>query len=99
MKYMEVKYMAKSAMLHTRMDEGLKNRAEGILSQIGLTSSEAINLFYRQIELNGGLPFELKVPEKVMAEQRLFEELEKGEQSAQKKGWMSIEESKAKLGL
>ena len=35
-------------------------RAESILENIGLTSSEAVRLFYRQIELNQGIPFDVK---------------------------------------
>ena len=54
--------MAKSEVLHARLEPNLKTNVESILSQIGLTSSDAVNLFFKQIELVGGLPFELKIP-------------------------------------
>lgn len=91
--------MSKTTTLHARIDSDLKNNAESILAQIGLTSTDAIKLFYKQVELQGGLPFELKIPTKVIAEQKLFDEIDKGRNSAQEKGFMSVSESKAALGL
>lgn len=91
--------MANTTIVHTRMDTTLKENVEVILSQLGLTSSDAIKLFYKQIELNGGLPFELKVPQKVLAEKRLMEELALGESSGEEQGWLDLNASKARLGL
>ena len=91
--------MANTSTLHLRIDETLKANAEAILAQLGLTSSDAIKLFYRQVELNGGLPFEIKIPPQVLAEKRLFDELERGEQSAKENGWMTVAESRKALGL
>lgn len=54
--------MSKTSIIHTRIDPVLKENVESILAQIGLTSSDAVNLLFKQIELNGGLPFELKIP-------------------------------------
>ncbi|MDR3293324.1 MAG: type II toxin-antitoxin system RelB/DinJ family antitoxin [Clostridiales bacterium] len=54
--------MAKSDVIHARLDPILKANVEGILMQIGLTTSDAVNLFFKQVELNGGLPFELRIP-------------------------------------
>jgi len=51
-----------TTVIHTRVDEDLKMNAEEILKKIGLSSSEAIRMFYRQIELHQGIPFDLKVP-------------------------------------
>ncbi|MCM1296108.1 MAG: type II toxin-antitoxin system RelB/DinJ family antitoxin [Muribaculaceae bacterium] len=91
--------MAKTSTLHTRIETDLKNSVESIFAQLGLTSADAIKLFYKQVELQGGLPFDLKVPHKVLAEQRLFDEIELGRKSAQEKGYMSVADSKAALGL
>ena len=91
--------MANTTTVHTRMDLELKENVEVILAQLGLTSSDAIKLFYKQIELNGGLPFELKVPEKVLAEKKLLEELTLGEKSGEEQGWLDLSASKARLGL
>ena len=57
--------MIKNAVVHARMDAELKAEAESILKQIGLSSAEAIRIFYKQIELNRGIPFDVKVPNKV----------------------------------
>ena len=91
--------MANTTTVHTRMDAALKESVDAILAQLGLTSSDAIKLFYKQIELNGGLPFELKVPEKILAEKKLLEELALGEKSGEEQGWLDIKASKARLGL
>lgn len=91
--------MAKTSTMHTRIETDLKENVESIFAQLGLTSADAIKLFYRQVELQGGLPFEVKVPHKILAEQRLFEEIELGRKSAEEKGYMSLSESKSALGL
>lgn len=54
--------MAKSANLYARIEPDVKNEAEAILSQLGIPASNAINMFYKQIILQGGLPFDVKLP-------------------------------------
>lgn len=54
--------MRKSATIRTRIEPGLKNEVEEILSQLGLTASETVHLLYRQIKLQRGLPFEVRIP-------------------------------------
>ncbi len=49
--------------VYAQIDSDLKNRAESILSNLGVTTSSAISMFYSQIILKRGLPFELKLPE------------------------------------
>ncbi len=53
--------MAKTESLYVRMEPELKEQAEGILSSLGISASSAINMFYRQIVLKRGIPFELKL--------------------------------------
>lgn len=53
---------AKSSNLTTRIEPELKEKAENILSALGISASSAINMFYKQIVLHGGLPFEVKLP-------------------------------------
>ena len=53
---------AKSANLYARIEPDVKERAEGILAALGIPASNAINMFYKQIILNRGLPFEVKIP-------------------------------------
>ncbi len=54
--------MSKSAMIRARVAPDLKDRAEAMLEQLGLTATTAITLFYRQIVQQRGLPFDLRVP-------------------------------------
>jgi len=61
---LEVIFMHKVATVNTRIEPKLKTRAEAILRKVGLTSAEAVRLFYMQVCLNNGLPFEVKIPNK-----------------------------------
>lgn len=52
----------KTAFVRARMEPSIKKRAETVLSQIGISPSEAINVFYRRIVSDKGIPFSLNVP-------------------------------------
>lgn len=52
----------KEAMIRARTTPRLKKEAEQVLGHLGLSPSEAINLFYRQICLRHGLPFAVEIP-------------------------------------
>ena len=49
--------MPKTAMVRARIEPKLKNKAESVLHDLGLSPTQAITLFYRQVELRKGLPF------------------------------------------
>jgi addiction module RelB/DinJ family antitoxin len=74
----------KSANLYARIEPDVKEQAEGILSSLGISASNAINMFYKQIILNRGIPFEVKLPStkpidiSKLSEEELNAELEKG---------------------
>jgi len=51
--------MSKTATVRARIKPDLKNRAEQIFQQLGLTTTQAITLFYKQVELHKGLPFNI----------------------------------------
>lgn len=91
--------MANTATVQARIDPVLKEKVERIFAELEMTSSDAIKLFYKQVELNGGLPFELKVPPQVLAEQRLMSALDEGVRSAEEQGWVSFENAKTALGV
>jgi DNA-damage-inducible protein J len=57
-------YVAKTAMITTRVDPDLKADAEKVLSKLGISTTEAINLFLSQVRLRRGLPFDVKIPNK-----------------------------------
>lgn len=75
---------AKSANLYARIEPDVKEQAENILSALGIPASNAINMFYKQIILNRGLPFEVKLPTSrpvdvaKLTDKELNAELEKG---------------------
>ena len=54
--------MSKAAVISTRIDPDLKNHAEQVFEELGVTASQAISMFYRQVVLHRGLPFEVKIP-------------------------------------
>ena len=54
--------MAKSASVYARIDPELKEQAETILSALGIPTSNAIDMFFKQIVLKKGLPFEVRLP-------------------------------------
>ena len=54
--------MEKSAIIHARIEPRTKRKAEAVLKKLGLSPAEAIRLFYRQIDLRGGLPFPVEIP-------------------------------------
>ena len=52
----------KTAAIHSRIQPEIKERAEGILQRLGLSPTEAIRMFYTQIALRNGLPFDVSIP-------------------------------------
>ena len=54
--------MANTTAVYARIDTGLKDNAEAILAQLGITPSSAITMLYSQIVLQKGIPFELRLP-------------------------------------
>jgi len=56
--------MNKSAVIHARIEPSTKQKAEGVLRKLGLSPTEAIRLFYHQICLRNGLPFQVVMPNK-----------------------------------
>jgi DNA-damage-inducible protein J len=52
----------KAAVIHARIEPRVKRQAETVLHDLGLSPTEAIRIFYRQITLRRGLPFAVAVP-------------------------------------
>ncbi|MBG7608743.1 MAG: type II toxin-antitoxin system RelB/DinJ family antitoxin [Verrucomicrobia bacterium] len=52
----------KTAVVHSRIQPEIKQQAEEILHRLGLSPTEAIRMFYTQITLRNGLPFEVSIP-------------------------------------
>jgi DNA-damage-inducible protein J len=76
--------MANTSAVYARIDTDLKHNAEGILAQLGITPSSAIQMLYSQIVLQKGMPFDLRLPASkpsavsAMTKEQLDAELQKG---------------------
>ena len=66
----------KDALINARIESDLKQDVEQILKQLGLSATQAITMYYQQIKLNKGLPFEVKLPNDET--QKVIEESRKG---------------------
>jgi DNA-damage-inducible protein J len=66
----------KTATVRARIKPQLKHDVAPILAELGLSFSEAIELYLRQIKLNNGIPFEIRIPNKVTL--KTFEDTDKG---------------------
>ncbi|MBQ6495657.1 MAG: type II toxin-antitoxin system RelB/DinJ family antitoxin [Firmicutes bacterium] len=51
--------MAKTATIHARIDEQIKSDAIKVFDEIGISTADAITLFFRQVALKNGIPFEI----------------------------------------
>lgn len=95
--------MANTSAVYARIDTDLKNNAEGILSQLGISPSGAIQMLYSQIVLHNGIPFDLRIPAKKplsvadMTKEQFDAELQKGFDSFKAGKVLSADEVDAKL--
>jgi len=62
---MEMVMANKSANISARIDPEVKQNAEQVFKELGLSTSQAITLFYKQVDIQHGLPFEVKIPNRV----------------------------------
>ncbi|MCD7769537.1 MAG: type II toxin-antitoxin system RelB/DinJ family antitoxin [Oscillospiraceae bacterium] len=90
--------MANTTAVYARIDTELKEHAEDILSQLGISPSSAIQMLYSQIVLRGGMPFDLRLPAKrptaigALSREQLGRELEKGIASIESGRTYSVDE-------
>ena len=68
--------MAKTAIIQTRVDPVVKNKAQIILKRLNISMSEAISMYLSQITLHNGIPFEIKIPNEVTV--KALEDAENG---------------------
>ncbi len=68
--------MSKSATVRARLEPELKDHAETVFRRLGLNPTQAITIFYKQVELRNGLPFDVAVP--TDATRRAFEATDAG---------------------
>jgi DNA-damage-inducible protein J len=76
--------MARTSNIFARVEPEIKEQAELVLEQLGIPMSNAIGLFLRQVVLQRGIPFELKLPQSkplslgTLTEDQFNAEIEKG---------------------
>jgi len=85
--------LAKTATIRARVQPDLKHRVERLFAQLGLSTTEAITLFYRQVDLQQGLPFAVRLPNAGTVE--ALQEAESGEGLT---NWDSLEAMRAEFG-
>jgi DNA-damage-inducible protein J len=54
--------MTKTTAITVRLDPQVKKDAQAILKELGLTTTQAVSLFFKQVSLNKGLPFAVEIP-------------------------------------
>ena len=54
--------MSKTTTVRARIEPELKQHAEEVFERLGINATQAINMFYKQVELRDGLPFDVVIP-------------------------------------
>lgn len=76
--------MSKTSSVFARVEPDIKEQAEQVLNELGIPMSNAIGLFLKQVVLQRGIPFEMKLPAKkptalgALSDDQLNEELNRG---------------------
>lgn len=68
--------MGKTASVRARIEPNLKKEAERVFQRLGLSPTQAITLFYHQVELRKGLPFNVVIPNQTTL--KTFEDTDAG---------------------
>jgi DNA-damage-inducible protein J len=66
----------KTGTVHARIEPTLKNEAEELFHELGLSVTQAITLFYKQVQMRKGLPFDVVIPNETTY--RTFEDTDAG---------------------
>ena len=95
--------MANTSAVYARIDTELKDNAEGILAQLGISPSSAIQMLYSQIVLQKGIPFDVRLPRSKptaiggMSREEIDAELMKGLMSLKEGKGYTVDEVDAEL--
>lgn len=54
--------MARTSNVFARVEPEIKAQAEEVLARLGIPMSNAVGMFLRQVVLQRGIPFEMKLP-------------------------------------
>ena len=91
--------MAKTETVYTRIEPDLKANVEKVLSCLGMTPSDAINIFFNQIVLQRGIPFDVRIPQMTVeqAKEELLGELAKADEDIKNGNTITLQELKKVL--
>jgi len=76
--------MPQTALIQVRVDKNLKNDIDEIFNSLGLDTSTAVRMFFKQVERRRGLPFDVVIPSKMplnydsLSREQLDTELDEG---------------------
>lgn len=76
--------MARTSNVFARVEPEIKEQAEKVLDQLGIPMSNAVGMFLRQVVLQKGIPFEMKLPQSAplaygsLTKEQFDAEIEKG---------------------
>lgn len=76
--------MARTSNVFARVEPEIKEQAEQVLDQLGIPMSNAVGMFLRQVVLQRGIPFEMKLPQEAplaygsLTKEQFDAEIEKG---------------------
>ena len=68
--------MSKTATVRARMEPDLKDEVEKLFHELGISTTDAINIFFKQVKLHHGLPFEVAIPNELT--QKVLKETDDG---------------------
>ena len=95
--------MARTANVFTRVDPDIKEQAEVILEQLGIPMSNAVGMFLRQVVMQRGIPFEMKLPTAIpiacgsLTKEQFDSEMEKGMTDIREGRMYSADEVEAEM--
>jgi DNA-damage-inducible protein J len=84
--------VAKTEMIRARVEPELKRQAEECFSALGLSATEAITLFYKQVTVHRGLPFAVRIPNS-----ETIKALQQAREREALTEYVSLEDMKARL--
>lgn len=95
--------MARTSNVFARVEPEIKEQAEKVLDQLGIPMSNAVGMFLRQVVLQRGIPFKMKLPQNVplaygsLTKEQFDAEIQKGMEDIRAGRMYSAEEVEAEM--
>ena len=95
--------MARTSNIYIRIEPDIKEQAEAVLEKLGIPMSNAVSIFLRQVIMQNGLPFEVKIPHAKplslanLSEAEFNREIQKAQDDFEKGRVYSLEEIENEL--